>query len=185
MAGREFRGELLVRLLPVMPPLLRGADHTERERRPTALKPDPWKVGPAVPPAPPARTEAERTAAAVAVRAALLMVRPPAVRREAARRRRAEAFIFEFVSFENQYPVAFDAGTVLGVGFLASPVEVVSDVATPIGPRLWIVRISARAGQEDHAQEQDDDGERALRIPHERLRLSGRLGCVTQCDRKG
>ena len=65
--------------------MVAAADHSDR--RPTALKPAPWKVGPAVP----ERTEAERTA----VRARL--GEETAARREAARRRREEAFIAAFL----------------------------------------------------------------------------------------
>ena len=68
----------------------------QRERRPTALKPAPWKeVGAAVP----ERTEAERTA----VRADAL-VEAAAARREAARRRREEAFICFVFFFFLKYP---------------------------------------------------------------------------------
>ena len=61
----------------------------QRERRPTALKPAPWKDGGAAAAAEPARTEAERTATEV-VRA---IEAEEAARREAARRRREEAFM--------------------------------------------------------------------------------------------
>ena len=95
---REVRGEVESR----------GVD--QRERRPTALKPAPWKDGPAAAAAVPARTEAERTAVVRAIEEAVV-----AARREAARRRREEAFMIvskasNLSPFEGNLSVCWEAG---------------------------------------------------------------------------